>query len=669
MENIACTNSNVNFLTLTASTWNLGTGSSPTTPAGNNVTTVYSNTGRKDIVYSGNSYTGFANIILGNPIIPQAGTTAPLVAGEFRICAGESVDFSALNPGTNYVYQWNMDGGATPNTYSGPAFDVVNGVTFNTPGDYYITLNFITDCCGATTLDSIHLFVDPVPSMTIAGPTAFCADDSAGVNLTASGASTYTWGPATGLSSTTGATVNAYPTTTTTYTVTGVNSIGNCFDDATVTVTVNDLALTPSSTDATCGANGSASVSVTGGSGVYTFDWPATGGTANSITNVPFGNYQVLVSDLFTGCSDSLFIPVNPGPATLTPFVSNVTSTTCNNSSDGAATISLIGGVGPIFLYTWIDTTSGLAVGGNAATNTPLPAGTYAVTIFDIGNPACPGAALVTIPEPTQVVIGPVDTLSPTCDTIPDGTIVGNASGGTGPYVYEWLGQSVTNDSLINVTAGTYTLVATDVNGCDDTLDIVLDGINDPCTLPVEWASFVANPAGDHIQLDWETSAEAGNLGFEVWRSLDGREFQNIGWVDAQANAFGGASYTLPDREVLPNIRYYYQLKQLDQDGSFSYSEIREAMLPGSEQMSIRVYPQPVRDIVQLEFAMLEAGEVSIEVVGMTGQQLGLRQSYETEAGPQKIELDLSELADGMYFGRLVIRGQVAGVVKFVKAN
>lgn len=668
-DNISCTNIPVNFSTAVASNWTFGTGSSPSSAAGNNVNTSYSNTGRKDIVYNGNAYTGFTNIILGTTIIPDAGTTAPIVAGDFRICAGDAIDFFANNPGTNYIYSWNMDGGATPNTYSGTSFDVVNGVTFNTPGDYYVTLQYITDCCGATVLDSLHIFVDAVPNVAIAGPTSFCADDSVGVTLTASGANTYTWGPTTGLSATTGSSVMAYPTATTTYTVTGVNAVGNCSDASNVTVTVNDLVLSPSSTDAACGADGSASVVVTGGSGVYTYNWPALGATSNTVTGLPFGTYQVLVGDLITGCSDSAFVTVNPGPGVLTPFISAVTPVTCANGNDGNATVSIIGGVGPVFLYTWTNVTTGFAQGGTAATTTPLPAGNYAVSIFDIGNPACPAAALVTIPEPTEVILDTIETTMPLCDTTSDGQIVVNASGGTGPYAYDWLNPVVSNDTISNLGIGTYTVVATDQNGCDDTLMVTLTELTNPCILPVEWAFFNAHPEDDHILLDWETALESQNAGFEILRGTDGQAFESIAWVDAQLNAAQGATYSYPDNDVIPGMLYYYRLRQVDFDGSSSLSEIRSAMLPGTQQLNVTVYPQPVRDLVYLEFPLAEAAEVRVEIVNLAGQALGIDQRYDLAAGPQRLELDLSDLADGMYFGRLHIGGRLMGTVKFVKAE
>lgn len=668
MENIACTSTDIDYSSGVSNNWNLGSGATNATPTGANVTTQYTSTGRKDILYGINTYTGFSNIILGSGVIPDAGTTAPIVAGEFRICAGDAVDFSALNPGVNYVYSWNMDGGSVPNTYNGTSFDVVTGATFNTPGDYYITLQYTTDCCGASSLDSIHLFVDPTPNMAIAGPTSFCDGDSVGVNLTASGASSYVWGPASGLNTTTGPTVTAYPTTTTTYTITGTNAVGNCSDATTVTVTVNDITLTPSSVDATCGANGTATITPSGGSGSYNFDWPALGQTTSSVTNLIPGNYQVIVTDAVTGCIDSTFVTVNPGPGALNPFVQNVVSTTCAGVADGSATVAHIGGAGP-FVYTWVDTTTATPVGGNAATNTPLPAGTYAVTIFDIGNPGCPGALFVTVTEPDPVVVALVDTTSPTCPFLNDGIAEANASGGNGPYTYNWqTAPAQVGDSAINLSPGTYTVVATDANGCQDSVDIVLTGPS-PCPFPVEYMYFTATPGQDEILLDWETASEDNNLGFEVMRSVNGTDFDQVGWVNANPNGTNGAVYSFADAEVQRGVPYFYKLNQRDIDGGSKETEVREAILPLLGSLEIQVYPTPVRDVVNLELELPEAARVSVDVLNVVGQSTGLSESYNLDAGVQVLTLNLRDLAAGMYLGKVIVDGVQAGSVKFMKID
>ena len=365
MQNISCINTNINYSAGASLPWDLGAGASPQNITSASPTTQYSSTGRKTIIYGADTYTGFANIIMNGATIPLMGTSAPFVSGNYHVCAGSAVNFQTLNPGANYLYSWNMGGGSVPNTYNGTGFQNVTGAVFNTPGTYTISLNFTTDCCGLSPAATLTLIVDPQPVVAIAGPTAFCEGSGASVTLVASGGTTYAWSPSAGLNTTSGSTVIAYPTSTTTYTATGVNTFGNCFASTNVTVNVNRVNLAPTSVATTCGANGSAAANASGGSGSYSYIWSPLGQTTASITGVPPATYNVTVTDLVTGCVNTATIGVAAGPGVATATVTNITPVSCNGGTNGSATVTVTGGVGP-FAYNWTPT------GGTSATTSTL---------------------------------------------------------------------------------------------------------------------------------------------------------------------------------------------------------------------------------------------------------------------------------------------------------
>lgn len=472
MENIACTNTNVDFNGSSSQSWNFGPGSNPQTVTASSTTTQYSTLGRRDVQYGSDQYTGFANVVMMNNTAPQSGTTAPIVNGQYRICAGEAVNFFALNGGINYLYDWNLGGGATPNTYTGTQYDSLNNIVFNTPGQYFITLQFTTDCCGLSIPDSIEIFVDPQPAVNITGNTEICLGDPNGVILTATGASNYFWSPTNGLSSNSGPSVTALPAATTTYTVTGSNALGTCYDLSSITVNINSVNLAGSSTDVTCSGNGSATVVASGGSGSYAYNWPALAQTTASVSNLPVGTYTVVVTDQVTGCLDSIAIPVDPAPGALFAWISGTVGVTCNGLSDGNATVSHVGGVGP-YSYSW---TGG---GGTNPTTGSLPTGTYTVTVTDQSN-SCTSSATVVIPEPPVLFVELLDSI-PSCDGQLDGAAMVNAGGGTGPFNYMWQAPlSVIDDTLTGVGPGTYQIVVDDQNGCTDTLDVTIPSLPTP---------------------------------------------------------------------------------------------------------------------------------------------------------------------------------------------
>ena len=652
MSNISCVNTNVNYSSGSSSSWNFGASSSPQTPTGSAVTTQYGTTGRRDVIFGANTYTGFANIIMASNVSPVVGTNAPLVAGQYRVCAGSQVSFQALNPGVNYVYSWTMGGGSTPNTYNGTTFSTVNNATFNTPGTYNITLNYTTDCCGLSPVATLTLIVDPQPTVSITGPTAFCAGTGNAVVLVASGSTSYTWSPSAGLNTTTGSSVIAYPSSTTTYTVTGVNAAGNCFASQNVTVTVRQVNLATNSVNASCGSNGSASVTPSGGSGSYSYAWSG-GQTTSSITGQAPGTYTVTVTDNVTGCVANASVAVSPGPGAPTAFISNITPVSCTGGNNGTATVALTGGVGP-FAYNW---SSG---GGSGATTNPLAAGTYNVTIIDFGNPGCPIISSASIPQPNPLSSSVLSVDSANCPTN-NGEATVNASGGTGPYNYNW--GFATGATQTGLAAGTYTVTVTDSRGCISNVSVTID-----CILPVEYAYLQANPFNGDIRLDWATTEELDNQRFDILRSLDGQNFVKIGQVPSRVGTGGGAEYSFVDTEVATGVKYYYRLQQFDFDGNSDFSNVVSAILPhGSAPLVKLVYPNPFEDVVTMELDVEDGTELRVDIVNMAGQSVGISKKWNLQAGSRSVKLDLRNLPAGMYFGKLYVEGSQVGSVKLIK--
>ena len=661
MDNIGCTNTNINFSGPLALDWNFPVDATPVfVPFNPLATTQFSTTGRKDINYGADQYTGFAHIIIPDTLVPDIGTSAPLVMGEYRICAGDSVDFVVNNPGFGYIYHWDMDGGSIPNNYDGTSFDVLNDIVFNTADTFYIQLRFETDCCGNSPTDTLMLIVEPNPTIAVAGDTDFCLGDS--TTLTASGGDHYLWSPSTGLSSTTTATVVAKPTVTTTYTVTAFNANETCYDVTTVTVTVNDIDLTATPTHVSCGTNGEALVNVTGGSGSYIYAWnDPLSQTTNPATTLGTGTYQVVVTDVVTGCMDSIGVYVDTTAGAILSYVSALTPVQCNGGSDGVATVSLLGGVGP-FAYNWAP------AGGTGATSTPLSAGTYTVTILDFGNPACSDTLTVNIPEPTVLDLALVDTVSTTCINSTDGEAHVNASGGAGGFIYSWYSGPTTGPSigsgpsLVGVMAGTYRALVTDANGCVDSIDVTIVNIH-PCVLPVEYLSFEATAMETFIQLDWETLGEENNNGFEIERSTNTTDYDRIGWVESTSTG-SGAKYQFDDVEVVPEQKYFYRLKQIDFDGNYAYSEVRSAILHVSDQIYIiKVYPNPADDRVNVDLYLNKDADLSIQIVNAVGQHVTTIEGSYTQ-GNQTVGIDVSGLSSGMYFVKVYTDSKAVGVAK-----
>ncbi|SDJ97204.1 T9SS type A sorting domain-containing protein [Flavobacterium noncentrifugens] len=161
---------------------------------------------------------------------------------------------------------------------------------------------------------------------------------------------------------------------------------------------------------------------------------------------------------------------VNSNAGTLTVPNTIVTTTSqtnvsCKGSSNGSATLSASGGIGPYF-YSWSP------YGGTAATASGLSAQTYTVTVTD--NISCTKTHTVTITEPANAVaVTPASQTNIACFGGSNGAAAINTpTGGTPGYTYNWTPGNPTGDgttSVTGLTAGTWTCTVTDANGCTAT--------------------------------------------------------------------------------------------------------------------------------------------------------------------------------------------------------
>jgi hypothetical protein len=116
--------------------------------------------------------------------------------------------------------------------------------------------------------------------------------------------------------------------------------------------------------------------------------------------------------------------------------------------------------------------------------------------------------------------------------------------------------------------------------------------------LPVKMTSFTAAAKANTVVLNWETATEINNRGFGVERSNDGRTWSEFTFVNATAANGSGSSYTSVDFAPKKGMNYY-RLRQMDLDGKFSFSQVRQVNFEGSAQ-AVSIYPNPARGTVNV---------------------------------------------------------------------
>ncbi|MDD3876116.1 MAG: PKD domain-containing protein [Bacteroidales bacterium] len=290
-----------------------------------------------------------------------------------------------------------------------------------------------------------------------------------------------------------------------TYTVT-ITDANSC--TVTTAVTVGNIGaptLQTSFTDASCGqANGSATVTATGGSGTYTYLWSTTPPqTTQTATNITAGTYSVTVDDGV--CPASASVTINDISIPIYDSIHSILDANCNNPVGGAI-VTVTGGTPP-YNYEWsttpVQTTPNLQNVGQ---------GTYSVTITD--SQGCSTTSSVTIGG----IPGPTLTMSSTnehCDQ-GDGTASCVATGGSGTYTYLWSNQS-TNTSISPLSAGTYSITVNDGN-CDAFASVSISNVPGPT------ASFSYTPqiiTSDNAVVTF-TGTSLGNINSWAWSFGDG---------------------------------------------------------------------------------------------------------------------------------------------------
>ena len=208
--------------------------------------------------------------------------------------------------------------------------------------------------------------------------------------------------------------------------------------------------------------DGSASISsVNSGFGSYSYFW-SNGDTNSTAYNLSAGNYSVIINDNYSGCQDSTtFIITEASPIQITL---NGVDVSCNGANDGSITSS-ISGTGS-FSYSWSN-------GAVTSSINSLSAGTYTLTVYDsVCNLSFTESYTITNPDLLNYYSSSLPNAS--CDSTQcTGLISANISGGTLPYQYNWSNGS-TQQSISNLCAGTYTVIATDSNSCQTFYDTIV---------------------------------------------------------------------------------------------------------------------------------------------------------------------------------------------------
>lgn len=425
---------------------------------------------------SGNNTPTVNGLAAGTYTINVSDASGCIMSANTTVAQGAAPGTISLNStpvscygGNNGSASVNVNGGLQPYTYLWSNNSTASAITGLNAGTYNVSVTTANGCIstGSITVNQ------PLAPLSLTGnstPVSCYNGNNGSVSVVASGGTapySYTW--------------NNQPQNTASqnnliaglYQVTVTDAAGCTQNTAILLTQASPITLIQSNaTPVTCfgGNNGSASVTITGGTGSLDYSWNnGVNSSTNTANNLSAGNYTVTATD-DNGCQQNFTLSITQ-PQALTATLVSINHVSCTGLYNGSISANAQGGTAP-YTYFWNSFPT-----QNVPVANLLPAGTYQLTVTDAH--ACTATLSATVNEPTPLTLS-----TSTGDTICPGTfttISAQAAGGSGNYSYNWsngLGNAGSH-SVSPAATTVYTVSASDGNGCNSPLQNISITVND----------------------------------------------------------------------------------------------------------------------------------------------------------------------------------------------
>lgn len=526
-------------------------------------------------------------------------------------CFGESngaIDITATGNGP-FTYSWSDNStnedltGAAAGTYSAMVMDAYN--------------------CMAT-----------LSNLSVTEPTAITPTPDSIINVSCNGGSnggiyisvaggtapyTYLWSNGSTNEDATGLTAGIYTGTVT-------DSHGCTFESPQVPITepAAIVVTVDSVMDNACNGdqNGRVYITASNGTAPFSYTW-SNGSTNEDLSGVVGGTYTVTVADA-NGCSATPVSGTLTDPAAIVITADATVNVSCNGGSNGSISTTTTGGAGN-FTYAWTTTATTDDITG-------LAAGSYTITATDANN--CSSMASFTVTEPTALAAVVDSVHNVACFSESTGDVFATTTGGTTPYSFVWSSGQTTED-LNGVPGGTYTISATDANGCSASA-----------------SATVTTPA-------------AGVSSHAV--VTDEVQGQSTGAIDLTANG-GTPPYTYSwsngatTEDITGLNAGVYSCTISDANGCTKVERDTVKLIIGiddlSSNMNVSLYPNPAQDQFFIEVNLPAEQDVAIEIYSVSGQLIQTLTDRKVVAA--KYAMNMGAEASGIYYAKIKVEGSTA---------
>jgi PA domain/Secretion system C-terminal sorting domain len=170
---------------------------------------------------------------------------------------------------------------------------------------------------------------------------------------------------------------------------------------------------------------------------------------------------------------------------------------------------------------------------------------------------------------------------------------------------------------------------------------------------PVELVSFTAEAKSGKVELNWETATEVNNYGFDILRQAQDDEWVTLGFVDGHGNSNSPKSYSFTDINPSGGSKFKYRLKQIDNDGTYEYSDIVEVEYVPTEFALYQNYPNPFNPATKIKYSLPQESNVTIKIFDILGNQVRTLVKSKQQAGTYEVEFEGTNLVSGIYIYKM----------------
>lgn len=169
--------------------------------------------------------------------------------------------------------------------------------------------------------------------------------------------------------------------------------------------------------------------------------------------------------------------------------------------------------------------------------------------------------------------------------------------------------------------------------------------------LPVELSGFTSNISANDVMLNWSTSSENNNYGFDIERSSVNNVWNKIGFVSGNGTSSSINNYLFEDKN-LNSGKYKYRLRQVDYNGNYEYYNLTNEVVIGTpDKFSLKQnYPNPFNPSTKIEFDIPSDGFVSMKLYDINGREVKSLINEFRYSGYHTFEFNADGLSSGVYY-------------------